>query len=172
MLTELLRSGHYSDLVLNVKGKEFNVHSKILSAYSPVFAAMVAHEEKIPATVNIDDCEPELFSDFLHFMYSGNLNLNSENVADLYVMANKYQVNEFSKACVMYMKMYISVETFCDVMTLSLRHHEEELIEVATDYFVHNSIAIAKTAKWLNFMKVNLVTGNELFLKALELKKQ
>lgn len=57
-------------------------------------------------------------------------------------------------------------------MALSLRYHDKVLFEVATKYFLENSIYIAKTAKWLTFMKENVVAGNELFLKVLELKKR
>lgn len=173
-LKGLLQSGQYSDVTLNVKGKEFRCHKNILAAHSPVFAAMLEHDTKEKATgvVNIDDYDPETFADFLHFMYSGSSQyLNSENVIDLYIVADKYQVTELSKASTMYMIKNMSLETFCDVMALSLRYHDKELSEVATKFFLENSIYIAKTAKWLTFMKENVVAGNDLFLKVLELKK-
>lgn len=174
-LKNLLESGHHSDVTLNVKDKEFKVHKNILAAHSPVFAAMMLHDTKEKATgiVNIDDIEPEVFSEFLRFLYSGcTQNLNSENVIDLYTVADKYQVTELSHICVTYMLNHISMDTFCDIMAFSLRFQEKKVIEVATKYFLQNSTDIAKTAKWLIFMKDNLVAGNELFLKALEFKKQ
>lgn len=174
-LKGLLQTGQFSDVTLNVKGKEFRGHKNILAAHSPVFAAMFEHETKERATgiVNIDDYNPDTFADFLHFMYSGStLYLNSENVIDLYSVADKYQVSELTEACTRYMIKHISLETFCDVMALSQRYHDKELSEVATEYFLQNSIYIAKTDKWLTFMKENTVAANELFLKVLELKKQ
>lgn len=174
-LQNLLESGQYSDVTLNIKGKEFKVHKIVLAAQSPVFAAMMLHDTKEKATgiVNIEDVEPEVFPEFLHFLYSGcTQDLNSENVIDLYTVADKYEVTELSHICVTYMLNHISLDTFCDIMAFSLRFQEKKLIEAATKYFLQNCTDIAKTAKWLVFMKENLVAANELFLKAFEFKKQ
>lgn len=109
-LNGLLQSGQYSDVTLNVREREFRCHKNILAAHSPVFAAMLEHDTKEKATgvVNIDDYDPDIFADFLHFMYSGSSQyLNSENVIDLYVVADKYQVTELSKACTVCNQEYV-----------------------------------------------------------------
>lgn len=174
-LEELLQSGKHSDVTLIVQDKEFNAHRAILGIRSPVFSAMMEHETKEKATgvVNIPDCDPNSFCDFLHFLYTGNTKkLNADNVFDLYTIADKYQVPELCKICVNYMKSSITLQNFCDVLTLSLRHHERELIHLATQFFLKNSTEIAVTVKWSLFMKANPVAANELFLKALNLHKK
>lgn len=174
-LEELLHSGKHSDVTLTVQDKEFNAHRVILGIRSPVFSAMMEHETKEKATgvVNIPDCNPDPFIDFLHFLYTGSTKkLNADNVLDLYTIADKYQVPELCKICVNYMKRSITLQNFCDILTLSLRHHERELTDVATKFFLKNSTEIAVTVNWSLFVKENPVVANELFLKALNLYKK
>lgn len=174
-LKGLLQSGQHSDIIVNVKDKEFNVHKTVLAAHSPVFAAMMQHntKEKTTGIIDIEDVEPGIFADVFQFLYSCNAQiLNSENVNDLYIVADKYQVSELTKACQLYLIRHISLETFCDVMTLSLRYNDKQLLEVATKYFLKNCAEIVKTAKWLTFMRENLTAGNELIVKAFEIKKK
>lgn len=172
-IEELLVSGKFSDVILNVKGKKFRVHKNILAVHSQVFSSVMEHnnEEHANDTVNIYDSEPDIFADFLHFMYSGSTqNLNSENVVHLYTLADKYQVNDLNKACVAFMMNHISLVTFADIMALAIRYHEYNLYEAATQYFLGKSTDIAQTANWLRFLKENPAAGNDLFLKALALK--
>ena len=136
---------------------------------------MMEHDtkEKDTGIIKIEDAEPGIIADFLQILYSGSIqNLNSENVVDLYIVADKYQVSELNRACRSYMIHNISLDTFCDVMVTSLRYHDKELLERATKFFLQNSLDIVKTAKWLTFMRENLVAGNELILKAFELQKK
>lgn len=172
-LKELLLTGKFSDVILNVKGEKFRVHKNILSIHSPVFASMMEHDsqEHDNGTVNIDSSEPNTFTDFLHFLYyGGTQNINLENVVDLYILGDKYQVIELNKVCVIFMMNHISLETFCDIMSLAIRFHEKELSEVTTEYFLKYWTDVSKTAKWLIFLKENSSAGNDLFLKALSLK--
>lgn len=170
----MLISGKYSDVALNVQGKTFNVHKSILAVRSPAFLEMIEHETKDNATeiINIDDCNPIAFSDFLFFLYTGITNkFNAEKVLDLYTIADKYQVPELCDVCVNYMKKNITQQNFCDILNFSLQYLEGELTVAATKFFITNSVEIAETMKWSFFVRENPVSANELFLKALRYYK-
>lgn len=170
----MLISRNLCDITLKVKGKEFRAHRNILAARSPVFMAMMTHntQEKNTGIITIEDVDPNLFTDFLNYLYAGKTeNLNSDNVRTLYVTADKYQVDELKHYCLKYMVNNITVGNFCEIYNLSLRYDEKELANAAVRFFSDKSLEILLTTKWQNFLSENLTTGNELLIKSLKLKK-
>ena len=88
----LLESGNFSDVVFEVGGKEFYAHKLILSAHSPVFAAMFGHKDTKEAQegkVVITDIEPEVFQELLYCIYSDTVLIKDFCVAELFVAADK-----------------------------------------------------------------------------------
>lgn len=156
------------DVVLRVKGQEFPAHKAILIARSPVFASMFRYDmkEKQTGIVDIEDCDPSSFSDFLCFLYCEEVNnLSEENVYSLFTAADKYGVPDLKEKCTEFMKEYLSIDTFCEIITLALQHSETELINFANDFFVKNAPKIVRTVKWQSFLIENPVQSNELFIK-------
>lgn len=156
------------DVVFRVKGQKFPAHKAILIGRCPVFAATFRNNMKEKATgiVDIKDCDPSSFSDFLCFLYSEDVdNLSSENAFSLFTTADKYDVADLREKCMKYIKNNLSVDTFCETITLALKHTEIDLIRLATDYFIKNAESILVTAKWQSFAAENPMQSNELFIK-------
>ena len=169
-LKQVFLDGLMSDAVLKVENREFNVHKVILVARSPVFASMFTHDlaEKNTNIVDIPDCAAESFEIFLHYLYSGNVEtLSASNVYDVYYAADKYRVDDLKKMCVKFMTKNISVETFSDIIALSLRHGESKLQKLAGDFFSQNIKKIIKTVQWQKYLAENPTQANELLIKAL-----
>lgn len=169
-LKELFLNEHNSDFVLKVEDREFRVHKAILAARSPVFASMFQHDmvEKNSGVVDIPDCTAESFEVFLLYLYTGCADtMSRNNVFHLYYAADKYRVDDLKEDCVEFMMSILSVETFCDVIALSLRHGESKLQKEATLFFRQNIKEIIKTVQWQNYMSENPTHANELLIKAL-----
>lgn len=170
---ELFLKKEDCDVIIKVKGQEFPAHRAILRARSPVFASTYRYDtkEKETGIIDIEDCEPFSFSDFLCFLYCGDMDIVSvENVFSLFTAADKYDVEDLRAKCVAFMKENLSVETFCDTITLALQHSETELVTLATNFFNKHALKIAKTIKWQLFSAKNPTQSNELFIKALASK--
>ena len=153
-----------------MKGKQFPAHRLILKAQSPVLAVAfrIDMKEKATGVVNVEDCEPSTFSDFLHFLYCGEVEkLSKDNVFGLFSVADKYDVLDLRVMCLEFIKKNLSVDTFCDTIALGLLHSEAELIKLSTDFFKDNLQEIIVTVKWQSFIIENPIQGNELIIKAL-----
>jgi hypothetical protein len=75
----------------------FLAHRAVLCARSPVFASIIkASSSSENKKVDVEDVEPVLFEDFLFFLYTGSVR-NSENLADLWPLASKYNVKTLEK---------------------------------------------------------------------------
>lgn len=133
---------------------------------------MLSHDlkENKESVIKIEDCEPDVFEEFLHFVYSGNIeNINCDNAYDLYYVADKYNMQHLKKMCVNFLKESFSVENICEIICLATKHSETMLLKFAIDYFAENLSEILINCKWLQFMKDNPVEANELYIKSLEL---
>lgn len=167
---ELFLKQEDCDVVLKVKGLEFLAHKTILRARSTVFASTFRNEMKEKATgvVDIEDCDPSSFSDFLCFLYCGSVeNLSTENVFSLFIASDKYDVQDLRSQCVTFMEKNLSIDNFCDTITLALKHSERDLIKLAVDFFGKNLQKIILTVKWQSFLVENPIHANELLIKAL-----
>lgn len=156
------------DVILKVKGQEFPAHKAILIARSPVFASMFRNDmkEKETGILDIEDGDPSTFSDFLCFFYCIEAdNLSEKNVFSLFTAADKYDVPDLRAKCIEFMKKMLSIDTFCEVITLALQHNETELINFSTKFFLKNAPEIVRTVKWQSFLIENPVQSNELFIK-------
>ena len=89
----------FTDIEFHVGGQVIPAHKVVVAARSPVFAAMFQSdmEESRTNQVKISDIEPTVFRDFLYFLYTGRL--NSANIHDLYMAADKYQVETLKSLC-------------------------------------------------------------------------
>jgi len=82
-------------------GKEvFGAHRHLLSARSPVFAAMLKSgmNESLTGKIRIDDLDSTTFFHFLKFLYTGEVE-NSGKTKKLFPAADKYQVKTLMDIC-------------------------------------------------------------------------
>lgn len=157
-------------MVIKVKGQEFPAHKTILKARSSVLASTFSTDMKEKATgiLEIHDCDSSSFSDFLCFLYCGDVSvISEENVFSLFTVADKYDVQDLRAKCMKFVYGHLSIDTFCDTIALALRHSETELIKLATDFFTKNAPKIIVTVKWQVFLQENPTQSNELLVKLL-----
>lgn len=169
-LKELFINKEDCDAVIKVKGEEFPVHKAILKARSSVFKSTFRTDMKEKATgiVEIDDCDPSSFSNFLCYLYCADEGvISKENVFSLFTAADKYDVQDLREKCLEFMKDNLTVETFCDAITVALQHSETALLKFATNFFRKNAAKIVVTVMWQLFAAENPTHSNELIVKLL-----
>lgn len=174
-MKELYFKQEQCDVILKVKGQEFQAHKAILIARSPVFASTFQNDmkEKSVGIVNIEDCDPSSFSYFLCYLYCGSLNnLSMGNVFSLFAAADKYDIQDLRLECLEFMKKNLSVDNFCDIISLALRYSEKDLTKFTTEFFSEHFQEIIVTVKWQSFIVENPIEGNEIMIKALVPKKE
>ena len=157
-----------SDVVIKVGDEKYSAHKIIIRARSPVFYAMLKNDmrEKSKGFIDIPDCDPYIFRDFLLYLYAGKIdNISNENVCELYYMSDKYDVKELKKDCVEFLSNNLTVHIICDVILLATSHCECSLLSQATEFFIENAKDILVSVKWQQFVKENPVQANELFIK-------
>lgn len=156
------------DVILKVKEKEFRAHKVILMARSSVFAAMFEHDtaEKQTGIIDIPDCDPDSFHEFLDYLYCGKTeNISFPSSLHLYKIADKYNVQELKYFCAEYMEQNLTEENVCDAVILADLYDETKLMSAAQAFFNKSLSKIAMTIEWENFMKNNYRLANKLIIQ-------
>ncbi|CRK90613.1 CLUMA_CG004315, isoform A [Clunio marinus] len=100
-IQSLTSSGTLSDFTFIVNGRRLEVHKAILAARSPVFERMFTGDfrESASKVQEIKDVSPDIFEEFLFFLYTGELRNDDTPFEDLIIIADRYQVTDLLKHC-------------------------------------------------------------------------
>ncbi len=159
-LKELFDNMQFSDVNFNIGGREFPAHKSILTARSEVFAAMFQHptKENLTNQIKIDDIEPDVFQELLHFIYTGRVQVDKLEmlVAGLFIAADKYLLDELKLKCENYLLRNMSPEN-CVFLLLhgDLRNPTKPLKEAAKFFRLLPSQVMA-TDGWKKIEEENL----------------
>jgi speckle-type POZ protein len=94
----------FADITLYVRDWQFRAHKIILATRSPFFAAMFQHqtEDILLERVQIEDVEPAVFEEILHFIYTGRLSkseMKSTMPFEILKVAGKYLIDQLKLEC-------------------------------------------------------------------------
>ena len=187
-MVENLESGKFSDVILSVDGKDFKAHRNILSARSPVFAAMFSHEntkEAQEGRVVIEDVPREEFEAFLRYLYTVTLpakklvNEYMLMLADMVCLNQlmhlkhisfltfllQYQVESLKTICVDILAESIAVATVVDVLLLADKYRASSLKSKCINYIVANARDVTHTNAWEDMANLNPMLNVEVVRK-------
>lgn len=111
-----------SDVTFKVGKDEENcevihAHRYVLATASPVFFAMLFGDlAETKNTVDVKDCDPESFTEFLRFVYCDHANLNPNSVLGVLYLAKKYIIPVLVKQCVFYLMENITIDNVLEVL--------------------------------------------------------
>ena len=146
----------FSDVIFDIRGREFPAHKIILAARSEVFAAMFQHPttENLTNKIKIEDIEPDVFHELLRFIYTGRINSTTMETmaAGLLIAADKYFLIELKNECEKYLVLQMSpencVELILHINLLNPAEHLKKVLKEAAKYFRRLQSEVMATAKW------------------------
>uniref|UniRef100_A0A3Q1F8H4 Kelch-like family member 40a n=1 Tax=Acanthochromis polyacanthus TaxID=80966 RepID=A0A3Q1F8H4_9TELE len=105
-LCDLLENDKFVDCVLKIQDKEFPCHRLVLAASSPFFKAMFLSdlEESKRREIVLKDVEPGVMGMILRYLYTSDINLTEQNVQDIFMVANMYQIPSIFSVCVSFLQ--------------------------------------------------------------------
>ncbi|CAD7093613.1 unnamed protein product [Hermetia illucens] len=111
---EYRNTSQYCDVVISVRGVNFEAHRLVLCCSSPYFRILL---EGRPMPENIEEqpfelyqLKPQAFEEILQFMYTGAVEINKDNVIEIYKASYFLQVDWLSDVCLRFMRAHIDKE--------------------------------------------------------------
>ena len=123
--------GEFIDVGLKVGEEVFSAHRIVLAASSDYFHAMFAHgmKESNQEVIELKDesISAAALKIVLDSIYSGDLQVNDENVFEVLVAADHLQVTSVVQQCCGYLQtqfvqLRFDVQTYCQVCIIANRH--------------------------------------------------
>jgi speckle-type POZ protein len=160
----LLERGTTSDVHFIVQNLKIPAHKAILSARSPVFAAMFQNEmqENSSNEVIVTDVEPDAFKEMLQFIYTGRCQIGAWT-EDLFFAADKYDIKDLKEVCEVELRMKLCVDNAIRFLILSDLHRATKLKESCVSFINQNAVEIMKKPAWKDLLKTHPLLVADLY---------
>ncbi|KAK7939545.1 hypothetical protein WMY93_002871 [Mugilogobius chulae] len=158
-LKELLNENKLIDCVLKVGDRSIPCHRLILSACSPFFRELYFSEdgEESEKEVVLENLDPNLMETIVNYMYSAEIDINDNNVQDILVVANRFQIPSVFTVCINYLQKQLSQRNCLAVYRLGLTINCPRLAIAARDYIADRFEQLSKEPEFLE------LASHELF---------
>ena len=150
-LLALLESGDLADIKLKSDAATVYAHKLILSARSPVFAAMFGRgmAEAEAREVTLEGVTPYSLYSLVHFLYSEELREGAMDEAEaLLAAADQYEVPRLVALCERELCGVISQGNAARLLVLADRHRAAQLKEACLDYIALHAEAVMTSEGW------------------------
>ncbi|KAG5833294.1 hypothetical protein ANANG_G00274430 [Anguilla anguilla] len=152
-LKELLDQNKFVDCILKVGDRSFPCHRVIMAACSPYFRELYFTEEgkelEGDKEVVLDNVEPAVMDMIIRYLYSAEIELTDENVQDVFVVANRFQIPSVFTACVNYLQKKLSLANCLGIFRLGLVMNCPRLAVAARDYITDRFEILTKEEDFL-----------------------
>ncbi|VDN82195.1 unnamed protein product [Brugia pahangi] len=154
-LEAIYKEGRLADFTIVASGRELPAHQIILSARSPVFAAMLEPhtEEAKNSRVVFPDIDFEVMQELLLYMYTGRSPNLSNMALDLLAAADRFQLPGLKEMADQVLRTGLIVESACRYLVFADMHNARELKSDAIKFIAQNSSSIITTDGWTELVK-------------------
>ncbi|XP_030607592.1 kelch-like protein 40a [Archocentrus centrarchus] len=150
-LCDLLENDRFVDCVLKIQDKEFPCHRLVLAASSPFFKAMFLSdlEESKKREVVLKNVEPGVMGMILRYLYTSDINLTEQNVQDIFMVANMYQIPSIFSVCVSYLQEKLVLGNCLAIFRLGLVLDCPRLALAARDFICERYQVVVRDQDFL-----------------------
>ncbi|XP_070694134.1 kelch-like protein 41a [Pempheris klunzingeri] len=158
-LKELLNENKLIDCVLKVGDRSIPCHQLILAACSPYFRELFFSEEDKDVDkkeVVLENLDPNFMEVIVNYMYSAEIDINDNNVQDILVIANRFQIPSVFTVCVNYLQKMLSRKNCLSIYRLGLMLNCARLAMAARDYLADRFETISTDEDFLDLAPAEL----------------
>ncbi|XP_041373870.1 BTB/POZ domain-containing protein 6-like [Gigantopelta aegis] len=125
--------------------KRIQAHRFMLSLRSCVFLAMLTGPLVEQDNIEIPDIDPDVFDQFLKFLYTDDVSIDGNNVIGLLYASKKYNIVGIEKKCLTYMESSLLSSDVCLVMEQAHLYNENNLMQTCLKYIWQNGDVVLKS---------------------------
>jgi hypothetical protein len=130
----------FTDVHIYVEGVEFACHKVILCAASAYFRAMFSCDlkEARHGKVYIENISPWTMKRLLDFIYTGRIEINAENVIDLFNAALLFQMHKLVDKCIGFIEANVDLNNCVEINLFASMHSLEGLENSSFKFILEN----------------------------------
>lgn len=162
----LRRERQLCDVVLQVGQREISAHRLVLSACSQYFCAMFTNQmlESKQEYVTLSDIDANSVEEIVNFAYTGEIEINEDNVQQLLKASSILQLTEIVTACCTFLKGQLHVTNCLGIATFAQAHGCTSLGDRAMEYVQDNFMEVAEGEEFvqLNLENISALLNSDL----------
>ncbi|XP_078490705.1 kelch-like protein 12 [Ciona intestinalis] len=137
---ESRKDGRFNDIIIRIGKKNIPANKMVLSCYSKYFNIMfnTEMEEKYKDVVELQAVDAESVEKLVDFMYTGKININTNNVCDLLAVSDFLQILSVRKLFIEYLLTTITQQNCFTIQALADRFTILKLTEKFNNFVVEN----------------------------------
>ncbi|CAI2342949.1 unnamed protein product [Caenorhabditis sp. 36 PRJEB53466] len=154
-LENLFRSGKHADFTLIVDGRELKAHRAILSARSPVFAAMMEPHtaESQNSRVVLEDMDYNVIQSLLHYIYTGSCPNMGHHALDVLAAADRFALPGLKNLAEVAMRSNLAPDTVCKHLAHADLFHMLEFKKEAIRFICLNATQVINSEGFANLAR-------------------
>ncbi|XP_078485855.1 kelch-like protein 38 isoform X2 [Ciona intestinalis] len=156
---ESRQDGCFIDIIIRVGEKNIPANKMVLSCYSKYFNTMfnTEMEEKYKDVVEVHGVDAESVKKLVEFMYTGKININTNNVCDLLAVSDFLQMPSVRKLCIEYLLTTVSPQNCFTIQALSDRFTISKLTEKFNNFVVENYQQVVSSEHFKKLSKDDVI---------------
>ena len=167
--TKQLTEQENTDIEFNVQRELMGAHSPIIASSSSVFASMIYNNNKTPSlsksksaaaaatpvkVIEINDVEPQVFEQILHYVYTGKIpSIAEEDMAyRLFKAANIYGLDNLKDECTRFVLADLEEHNVIETLIWSHQNSLFNLFDSALHFVSLNYSRVSSQSDWQNLV--------------------
>ena len=123
--------GDFNDVTIQAGAESISANRMVLACYSKFFESMflLPLKEKYDNTVEIKHFDGNAVKQVIEFIYTGNIDINPNNVLILLGIADFLEIGDVKKLCFGFMETSLTIDSCLDVVKASVLYNNPSLQE-------------------------------------------
>lgn len=146
------KTKHFCDLKLKCGDEYFDVHRCVLGFSSEYFERKLVSDlqegsrsiQEVVGPVG-NEIRSEILSEILEFLYTGNINLSSDNSYDILIAADYMDLKNLNKICLEYLSVNIAISSCFKTLSIAFRLNEGNLMKESYIFISQNLSSLYQT---------------------------
>ena len=150
-LNDFRKTGTLCDVKIKVGDSIFPVHKVVLSSSSNYFQAMFTSglREQTAEVVELHDVDSMSVLLLLDFIYTSEIQIETENVQRLLPASKLLQLDIVTDACCKFLMQQLDPCNALGILMFAENHSCQELVDFTADYVMHNFLPISNKEEFL-----------------------
>lgn len=162
-IKSVYETNSFTDVVIKVQEKLFNVHKVVLSSASEVFQELF--EESSESTVELFDITPDIFSDLLSYIYTGTTASIKSNTTNILLAADRFCIKDLVSQCIYELQLKFTSTNVAETLGLADELKHQNLVKNSCIPFMRlNYPSVVRSDAWKTLKE----KSNSLALEIIE----
>ncbi|XP_046864948.1 LOW QUALITY PROTEIN: kelch-like ECH-associated protein 1B [Xenia sp. Carnegie-2017] len=159
VMNEMRRKSQLCDVILRVKHIEFPAHRIVLAGASRYLQAMFTNGmlESGKTKVDIGDIEPQTMANLLDFVYTGSIELTTNNVQQLCAGATMLHLTSLANSCANFLEAHMDYFNCIGIRAFADHYSCTSLENFAFRYICEHFLDVVQSEEFLQLSKDGLL---------------